>query len=382
MALARGTAHTWSRRFRRLGFAATVAAVNICCTLGITGTAHAQAAPSVLWGAWVDGVPWDASKLSTFEANTKGVSIIHFGEAWYRDGSYQPFFSKDYQTVRDHGSIPMVDWGSWDVSVGVNQPNFRLSTIANGTHDAHIAKWAAGAAAWGHPLFLRFDWEMNGWWQFPWAEQTNGNEPGDYVTAWRHIHDIFIQQGATNVTWVWCPNISSEKTTSLRSLYPGDDYVDWTCMDGYNFGSERGNQWQSFQQIFAGSANNANHNTYQELLDLAPSKPIMIGETATARAGGDPSAWITDALSQQLPANFPQVKALVWFNWNGGDSSLSWPIESSPSTQSAFGANIRSSYFASNQFGSLEAHAVTALGNLPAAPVAGLLEAAAVSGDQ
>src|SRR5437764_3245284 len=389
MALGNGAAHQrWSVRLNHLLASTALVLAGVVSTFaGMTTSAHADPAP-ILWGAYVDGVPWDAAKLSSFEAKTKGLSIIHWGQAWYRNGAYQPFFPKDFQTVRDHGSIPMLDWGSWEVASGQNQPNYRLAAIASGAHDAYIAQWAHGAAAWGNPLFLRFDWEMNGWWQFPWAEQTNGNQPGDYVRAWRHVHDIFMQQGATNVTWVWCPNISSNGTTPLSAVYPGDDYVDWTCMDGYNHGTDGGGWWQSFQEVFGGSAYNGNHNTYQELLGVAPTKPIMIGETATSRTGGDAGAWVSDALAQQLPGNFPQVKALVWFNWNGGDSSLSWPIESSPAIQNAFGAGIRSDYFASNQFGSLQAGRVAPLGGAllaaalapsaddPSAPIAELAVAA------
>jgi glycosyl hydrolase family 26 len=356
MSLGNGTARRWWSA--SIGRACASTALLLAATFGSQASvtaAHAQAAQPILWGAYVDGVPWDSSKLSRFESETKGMSIIHWGEAWYRNGGYQPFFPKDFQTVRDHGSIPMLDWGSWEVGKGVNQPGYRLATIANGAFDAYIADWARGAAAWGHPLFLRFDWEMNGWWQFPWAEQLNQNQPGDYVRAWQHVHDIFQQQGAANVSWVWCPNISSTGTTQLAAMYPGDSYVDWTCMDGYNHGGGSGDQWQSFKDVFAGSAYNANHNTYQELLDVAPDKPIMIGETATSRVGGDPGAWVSDALTQELPNEFPQVKALVWFNWNAGDPNLTWPIESSPATQNAFGASIRSDYFSSNQFGSLDA---------------------------
>ena len=36
---------------------------------------------------------------------------------------------------------------------------------------------------------------MNGWW-WPWSEQLNGNNPGEFVAAWRHVHDIFVQQHA------------------------------------------------------------------------------------------------------------------------------------------------------------------------------------------
>ncbi len=33
----------------------------------------------------------------------------------------------------------------------------------------------------------------------------NGDQPGEFVAAWRHVHDIFTSVGATNATWVWCP---------------------------------------------------------------------------------------------------------------------------------------------------------------------------------
>ena len=73
-----------------------------------------------------------------------------------------------------------------------------------GRYDEYIREFAEEARAWGHPFFLRFNWEMNGDW-FPWSEGVNGNPSGEYVAAWRHVHDIFAAVGATNVTWVWCP---------------------------------------------------------------------------------------------------------------------------------------------------------------------------------
>jgi hypothetical protein len=294
---------------------------------------------SVLWGAYVPGAPWDASLLDTFESRSgKKMSIVHWGQPWLIKGSYQKFQKAQVQAVTNRGSIPLIDWGSWELSKGQNQSAFTLAKISNGNFDAYIKEWAQAARAWGQPFFLRFDWEMNGWWQFPWAEQLNGNKPGDYVKAWRHVHDIFTQQGATNVTWVWCPNISSTGTTALSSLYPGDDYVDWTCMDGYNRGTDKGNRWQSFKEVFAGGRVNS-HNTYQELVNLAPSKPIMIGETASSENGGSKASWISDMFFE-LPRSFPQIKALVWFNWNSGDTSISWPLQSSESAYSAFAVGL------------------------------------------
>jgi len=58
------------------------------------------------------------------------------------------------------------------------------------------------------------------------------------------------------------------------------------------------------------------------------------------------AAWITDLLQTQLPTRFPQIRALVWFNWRilEGDWRP-WPIESSASSQAAFHDGIASRYY-------------------------------------
>ena len=72
-----------------------------------------------------------------------------------------------------------------------------------------------------------------------------------YVPMWKHVHDIFAQNGATNVTWVWCPNVDSYSTRPFDSMYPGSDYVDWVCMDGYNYGTAQAwSSWTSFSSLF------------------------------------------------------------------------------------------------------------------------------------
>jgi hypothetical protein len=81
----------------------------------------------------------------------------------------------------------------------------------------------------------------------------------------------------------------------------------------------------------------------------------MIGETSSVEGGAGKAAWVTDALTQ-LPSSFPQIKAVVWFNWRIFEANKwwEWPIESSPSTQEAFRAGISSPYYApGGSFGSL-----------------------------
>jgi beta-mannanase len=185
---------------------------------------------------------------------------------------------------------------------------------------------------------------MNGEW-FPWNEGVNGNQPGEYVLAWRHVHDIFVEVGAQNVTWVWCPNVIGPTTIPLETLYPGDDYVDWLCMDGYNFGthpSHPGN-WQSFGELFG--------ETYAALQALSPNKPIMIGEMASTEEGGSKASWIRNAFTYALPEVYPDIKAVVLFNWNV--HHIDWVIESSPASQEAFAQSIASRYYTENEFADL-----------------------------
>jgi Glycosyl hydrolase family 26 len=308
------------------------------------------------WGAYLSGAPYTTSVMDAFENRTaKRLSVLHFGQAWSTSGTFHAFPTAAMNAVRSRGTIPYLTWGGWgSTSAGATQVDWQNADIAGGRYDSYITAWAQAAKAWGHPFFLRFDWEMNGNW-YPWSERANGNAPGSYITMWRHVHDIFAAQGATNATWVWCPNISGGTSTPYSKLYPGDAYVDWTCMDGYNYAGLRSAPWQTPTQVFMGGSVSAGHNSYQELLDVAPSKPIMIGETASTESGGSKSDWIQDLLLVTLPQKMPAVKAIVWTDWNGGNTTRDWPIESSVGATAAFAKGIASPYWEPNSFGSIDA---------------------------
>ncbi|HEY3345226.1 MAG TPA: glycosyl hydrolase [Anaerolineaceae bacterium] len=316
---------------------------------------EAASASQIYWGANIaadtfglaGNPPYDMQPVSIFEAQTgKAISILHWEQRWQIGGQNDPFSPELMDAVRQHGAYSLLDWLSEDDSApnpDFNRPQYSLSHILDGSFDGYIRQWASDAKAWGYPFFLRFDYEMNGDW-LAWSERVNGNQAGQYVQAWRHVHDIFTQVGASNVTWVWCPNvlIPPQYTTPLQSLYPGNAYVDWTCMDGYNWGINpaRRGSWQSFGQIF--------HDTYTQMMKIAPGKPMMLAEIASSEDGGNKAAWIRDALTVQIPHKYPRIKAVVWFNVNR--DGMDWVIETSPQAQSAFAAAIRSTVFTSNQY--------------------------------
>jgi hypothetical protein len=314
--------------------------------------------PQVYWGARLGGreygegftdPPWDMRPVSLFEANAgKGLSILLWGQPWFDNGWPQAFDTHLYERVRAHGAIPMVDWSPWDLAAGgsPDQPDFQLQDVIGGAYDGYIRQWATDAAAWGKPLFLRFCHEMNGSW-YPWSERSNGNSAGQFVQAWRHVHDIFESVGASNVSWVWSPNeFEGWNGIPIAGLYPGDAYVDWTGMSGYNWGTgQQGSLWRSFAKTFT--------RTYPAIRAVAPGKPLMISEVGSSENGGSKADWITDTFSVQLPTRFPGVRAVIW--WNRRDEEMDWPIETSAAAQVAFAAAIASPYYAPNRFAALTA---------------------------
>ena len=322
--------------------------------------------PTIYWGAMVDGkVPSTtnlAGVFATFETRSnKRMSIIHWGQPWkMSDGTWGEFQTTYFQNVRNHGSIPMINWSSHKLGAGVNQADFQLRDIYNGNYDTYIRRWATAAKNWGHPLFLRFNHEMNGWW-YPWGEGklsngtiVNGNSAGDFVRAWRHVHGLFRSVGATNVTWVWSPNHmgTSSQYPSLSTVYPGDAYVNWTGFSVYN----KYSTWAGLNPLLTGSGGMTwFRNSYSNMLTVAPTKPIMLAEWASLEAGDGgtkKAAWITDALTTQIPINFPKIKAVVWMNWEVSPGK-SYPIQSSTAATTAWKNGISSSKYASNRYAAL-----------------------------
>jgi beta-mannanase len=278
--------------------------------------------------------------MSTFMTDAgKPVSVWHKYIAW--GSSWNAFPSSTLTPIRNAGAVPLITWEPWAYST--TDANYTLANIINGNFDAYITTWATNAKSWGYPFFLRLAHEMNGKTWYPWQEGYNTNTSGQYVQAWKHVVDIFRAVGCNNANWVWCPNVSYYGSTSLATLYPGHDYVDWVALDGYNMATSTSN-WKTFSTVF--------NATLGELAQIAPGKNIMVAETGSSEAGGSKAAWITDAISVQVAAN-PNIKAVLWFNHV---DNYDFRIQSSAGATAAFSAAIANPYFLSNQFGSVGAN--------------------------
>jgi Glycosyl hydrolase family 26 len=288
--------------------AAVVVMLALACALTATAAAGRRAPTPRQLGVTM---PWSTAWLSDLDAYASRVGRMPAVVATTRgmDGAML-----DLAAMRDvsaRGAVPLVSVEPWGVS---------LQQIAAGGRDSWFAAAASAARSFGRPFYLRFAPEMNGR-SAPWGA---ANPPRVFVDAWRHVHAIFAARGATNVKWVWSPNVfGGGSAVDFRPYYPGSDVVDVLALDGYNWGAL--DVWQTYSQVFGPS--------YDVLTRLDATKQVMIAETATTELGGNKASWIRSAFTREIPARTPRVRIVVWFDVN---KETDWRVESSPQALSAY----------------------------------------------
>lgn len=313
--VAPGTYH-WVVTARRTGVSTNV-----------SGRWRLTRAASDRWvGFHVPGVPLRLAPLAELEARVgEKAKVVNY----FQDTS-QGFTRPQAANAADSGHVPMITLEFWDPAAGVDQPACRLDAIAGGSWDAYLRQYARDAKSFGRTVMLRPLHEMNGDW-YPWAGTVNGNEPADFVAAWRRVRTIFREEGASNVLFVWCPNCDSMPDTAANSIaryWPGDGYVDLVAIDGYNFGTGSSRStWRSFGDVFG--------EAYSAVTPLS-SKLVFIAETACSPSGGDKAAWIAD-MFRVIPQRFPRIQGVVWFN---ADKERDWRLESDSTSLEAFRAGL------------------------------------------
>ncbi len=226
--------------------------------------------------------------------------------------------------------------------VYANSPS-RLRAIAAGTYDAQLDTSINGIINNVQPLFpnadiwIRFGHEMNGDW-YPWGglvdaygNPHNGNTAADYIAAYRHVQQRYRAAGLAEnmVKFIWSPNVWP--TDNFTVFYPGDAYVDYIGLSGFNFGPNTplhpNLNWQTFNTIYRFS--------YNTLVAAWPAKQIVIAGVSSAESGGSKAAWITD-MARQLKNGYPSIVSLFWFNIDKtAIGEANWRIDSSASSLAA-----------------------------------------------
>ena len=274
-------------------------------------------------GTFVSGSAENLTNLSTLETKVGQKFTVRN----YFQNTSQGFTAVQATAISDHGAIPMATLEFQNPAVGTGMSGGSYKQIAAGSMDAYLIKYATNAKSFGRPVWVRPFHEMNGNW-YPWAGTATGNTPADFIAAWRHVHTVFKNAGATNVKFVWSPNADSVPNTSANGIakyWPGSTYVDYIGLDGYNFGTTT-STWRSFTSVFGAA--------YSSVIALDATKPIFIAETGCGTVGGNKAAWISDMFNV-VPTKFSRLVGITWFN---ADKERDWRIESSTASLNAFKA--------------------------------------------
>jgi hypothetical protein len=214
------------------------------------------------------------------------------------------------------GAVLMVSWATGD-----------NRSIVDGEHDRLIRRQARAIRAVNRPVLLRMRWEMDR----PNLRATMWSGE-DYIAAWKHVRSIFQDERATNVSWVWCPTAEGFIRGDAPAFYPGDDQVDWTCVDVY-----AGNVFQPIGQLMGPFLQWAAHRP----------KPIVVGEFGVAKAWGSAgrAAWLRDA-ERTFKAN-RQIKAVAYFESDpeGNGPKQQFQLAGDTAAFRAFASLTRDPYF-------------------------------------
>lgn len=199
--------------------------------------------------------------------------------------------------------------------------------IISGQYDDVIRARAIAVKNLDKPMFMEWRWEMDR----PGLRDSIGG-PANYIAAWKHIRAIFAQVGVHNAAWVWCPTAIGFQLGRAAAYYPGDDQVDWTCVDAYP-----GKEFIPMSTLLAPFLKWAAHHP----------KPIMIGEYGVPRNGSPQrrAQWLT-AAAHVFRSN-PSIKAVSYFDENpkAHGPPRSYVIQDDSAAIGAFSAMARNPYF-------------------------------------
>jgi len=270
-----------------------------------------QNSDSIKWGIFYpNSITKDFSKIEDMEKKLGykfpiTLHYIYLGHQFPMEG-----MRNAYQRGK---TVELTMQVMWNIKAGntdnkMKNVNFDL---IDGLYDGYLRNFAQEAKAFGHPFIFRLNNEMNSTW-VRYSGIALLCDPDVYIKVWRHIYDIFEEEGVRNAIWVFNPNdvdYPPLKWNSHVSYYPGNKYVQMIGLTGYNTGTYykglTGERWRSFNEIYD-PLNEKYTRFYGHF-------PWMITEFACSSVGGDKGKWINDMFSSIN--KYKNIKAAVWWSY-------------------------------------------------------------------
>ena len=205
--------------------------------------------------------------------------------------------------------------------------------IAQGGTDAEIATVAASLKKYPHQLYLAPFHEpednVN-------TAASSGMTPRDYADMYRYVVTELRRLGVTNAVFVWNMMGYEGWESYLDELYPGHQYVDWIGYDPY--------AKKDLHDDLAEIVNRPRPDLgwpgfYNWASAKAPGKPMMLSEWGVDLTSNSDPASVLRGDAARMLAQFPAVKALVY--WNDVDDKVNVRIDAQSSKGIALGQAYR-----------------------------------------
>ncbi len=317
----------------RLRQAVTSFAILAASALSLwAGTTPAQA--QALLGVYYGNQGWEMDQVRTMEAwQGKRHAVVNLFTDWCsRTKAMDNLFKQQLPKVWASGNVPLISWEPYLCSRATTPADVE-ARAARGDYDNYVAAWAdrmkefvSGpdgnlGTADDRRVYIRLAHEMNGDW-YPWSAAVGGDSTAHYVGMWQRVRGIFWARGmdAGTVQWIWAVNHEDVGGVPAEAFFPGNEYVDWIGIDGYNWGaSQPWSSWRTPEEVFGAMV---------ARLRVISGRPLALTETASSstRAGGvdvaAKSAWITAFFGYVAHAAV-DARMVVWFN---EDKETDWAV--------------------------------------------------------
>ncbi len=287
---------------------------------------------TALLGMYYGNQGWEMEQVRDMESwQNKKHAILNMVTSWCNEATAMDnLFEQQLMNIWNNQNVPMITWEPFLCSPSRTPQDVEVQA-ARGTYDAYFNTWAERLKGFlsgpdgvynsrdDRRVYLRMGHEMNGDW-YPWSGAAGRNSPADYVNMWKRVKGIFDGKGLdrTHVQWVWCVNHTDNGGFMAEEYYPGDGYVDWVAIDGYNWGETQ--SWSDWK------APPAVYGDMIRRLRAFTAKPLAIPEFATTSwttkgsSALDKSQWIMD-VHEYIRAQ--DVRMVAWFN---EDKETDWAV--------------------------------------------------------
>lgn len=288
-------------------------------------SARAKASPPLLAeypaGTGIRGIHPDNNSMDAAMrvSRTLGESVDSIGFFTNSTGEFDNVLPQARLAIAA-GKIPMFSWYPQD-------PDGKSSRYGDiKQYESHIRAGARQLKKLGVKVLFRPLYEMNGNW-YGWHDS---NSPAEAVAFWQDIYRIYQEEGATNVVFVWSPNVLPTLLShfngdawkhEISPFWPGIKTVHAIGLDVY---ADSGLGLIAPEYMIGPNLS--------EAIALAPELPIMLAEV-----GGDPS-FIENA-GKYMATHTPHFLGVYPFLW--GD----WNLVNDPGRAQAVQRLFRSSWF-------------------------------------